>query len=598
MSEEEPKKHNWIPKVTLKRKHIKKHIKKAEGATVRHANKFVIKRWSNIRDVQRSVVLWIFTLGLLILSTGLQLTWNQHSYQTTTPDVGTTYAEAVLGPVDTLNPIYASSSAERSASYLIFSSLLKYDRSGHLGYDLASDIKVENSNMKYVVTVRSDARWQDGAPLTAEDVVFTVDLLKNPVVRAVDSGWSDIGVKLVNKSTVEFTLSSTYAAFEHALTFPVLPKHLLKDVAPMNIRENKFSQNPVGSGPFKLGIVQNSESNPNNKVLNMTRSDDYYGAKPRLLHIQLHTYENTDGIVNALTQKVVNAAVGLSSVDLDRVSAKNYVLTAQSIQSGVYAFFNTKSNLLKDTALRRALQMATDPRAIIDKLPIGTRKLDFPLLGNQISNASFAPVVPDQTGAKSALQSNGWVLNARGIREKGGVELKLSVVTIKNSELERVLEILVGQWRAVGISVETKTVDPSDTSRPEGQSTLQTRNYDVLVRQINIGSDPDVYAYWHSSQATQQGLNFSNYANPISDDALLSARARVEPALRNAKYVTFVKQWLSDVPAVGLYQSTIDYVASKNTHTFNKSNTLVSSVDRYADVVDWSVGNRTVYKTP
>ena len=130
------------------------------------------------------------------------------------------------------------------------------------------------------------------------------------------------------------------------------------------------------------------------------------------------------------------------------------------------------------------------------------------------------------------------------------------------------------------------------------QNILQPRNFDVLLYQLNIGADPDVYAYWHSSQASMQGQNYSNYSNAISDDALNSARARTEPDLRNAKYITFAKQWLADVPAIGLYQSTTQYVVSRNAHSFDNSNILISPVDRYSDVLNWSVGNSNVYKTP
>ena len=115
---------------------------------------------------------------------------------------------------------------------------------------------------------------------------------------------------------------------------------------------------------------------------------------------------------------------------------------------------------------------------------------------------------------------------------------------------------------------------------------------------MNIGADPDVYAYWHSSQVSPKGSNFSNYSNAISDDALSSARSRVEPELRNAKYITFAKQWLADVPAIGLYQSTVQYVHSRNVRSFKDSTVLVSSIDRYSNILDWSVGNRSVYKTP
>ena len=169
---------------------------------------------------------------------------------------------------------------------------------------------------------------------------------------------------------------------------------------------------------------------------------------------------------------------------------------------------------------------------------------------------------------------------------------------MKGSEFESVLEILSNQWRAVGVDVETKVVDLSDITQNVVQNILQPRNYDVLIYQLDIGADPDVYAYWDSTQMTSNGLNYSNYSNIISDDALTSARSRVEPDIRNAKYITFVKQWINDVPAICLYQSTIQYVYSNSVHALDESNILISSVDRYSDILRWSVGDKTVYKTP
>jgi peptide/nickel transport system substrate-binding protein len=205
----------------------------------------------------------------------------------------------------------------------------------------------------------------------------------------------------------------------------------------------------------------------------------------------------------------------------------------------------------------------------------------------------------DPKAAAAILDAAGWKLEG-ATRKKSGVELKLNVVTTKDSDYERVLEELVGQWRKLGIVVSTLVVDPSDPSQHVTQDILQRRNYDVLLYQLTIGADPDVYAYWHSSQASpnKSGFNFSNYANAISDDALTSARSRLEPNLRNAKYLAFAKQWIADVPAIGLYQSTIQYVSAKNVTPFASSNSLVSPVDRYSDVLYWSDDSRTVFKTP
>ena len=587
-----------LPKVSFNKRTITNRMRKAEGATIRHAHKFIIKRWSNVREVQWHIIGWVLAMGLLIAATGLQLMWYQNSYRTLTPANDGTYAEAVLGPVNTLNPLFANTSAEQSASYLMFSSLLRYDKTGHLNYDLANNIIINDTNTIYTISIRSDAKWHDGASLTARDIAFTIGLMKNPNVRTTITGWKDISVKVINDTTIQFTLPSTYAAFEHALTFPVVPEHILGKITPSNIHENSFSQNPIGSGPFKFSFVQNVDTNSSRKVIYMDRNENYYGGTTKLARFQLHAYNTSDEIIRALTLNEVNAAADLSPADMVHIDSKRYIISSNPIQSGVYAIFNTKSALLNDVALRRALQLATDTKAIRDKLPVAALALDLPFTGNQLTGDVPKPPQYNLASAKKILDDTGWKLNSKGVREKDGKELKLSVVTVKDSEFEHVLEALSGQWHALGITVETKVIDPTDMTQNVVQTILQPRNFDVLLYQLNIGADPDVYAYWHSSQATPQGSNFSNYSNIISDDALASARARVEPGLRNAKYITFAKQWLTDVPAVGLYQSTAEYVISRNVNSFNNSDILISPIDRYSDVLNWSVGSRSVYKTP
>jgi peptide/nickel transport system substrate-binding protein len=598
MADDKRKLWNRLPKPNVNKKIIKRRMRKVESATIRHAHKFIVKRLDNVREVQRNVVIWVLILGLLIAATGLQLMWNQQTYQTTAPANDGTYAEAVLGPVETLNPLFAKTSAEQSASYLMFSRLFKYDTTGHLGYDLASDIKINDTKTIYTVTIKPDVKWHDGTKLTAKDVAFTVDLMKDPATRTADVGWSGVTTKLINDITIEFVLQSTYAAFSDALTFPIVPQHILGKVAPAAIRENSFSQNPIGSGPFKLNLVQDIDTKSGRKVVYLARNDDYYSGTAILDHFQLHVYDTNDAIIDALSLNKVTAAAGLSPIDIQDVNMNRYNVTVEPIQSGVYAIINTKSNFLSDIGLRKALQSATNASAIIKKLPNGTPAMWLPFTTDQLSGDIPSAPVYDSTVAKKLLDDSGWKLNSKNVREKDGKELKLSVVTIKNSEFEHVLELLADQWRQLGIIIETKVIDLNDKTQNQVQSILQPRNFDVLLYQINIGADPDVYAYWHSSQTSLLGSNYSNYSISIIDDALISARARLESNLRNAKYLTLARQWLVDAPAIGLYQSTIQYVTSRNAQSFNKSDVLISPIDRYSDVLDWSVGSREVYKTP
>ena len=597
MEEGKPGRWQRLQKLSFNRKDLTRRMRRAEGVTIRHARKFIFHRLDNVREVRRHIIMWVVAVGVLIGASGLQLMWYQHNYQTAAAASNGTYAEAVLGPLNTLNPLFASDSAEESASQLLFSRLLSYDTTGHLSNDLASKVVVDGSGKVYTVTIRPDARWSDGIHLTAKDIIFTVGLLQNPAVHSTITGWNNISVKMIDDMTVSFTLPAIYAAFEHALTFPILPEHILSGVAPNALRENDFSTNPVGSGPFKLRFIQNIDVTGGHRIVHMERNADYYKGASVLERFQLLIYATSDEIIKALTSGEVNAASDLSATDVAQINQAHYVVRNSPIQSGVYAILNTTSATLQDKAVRQALQVGTDTAAIRKDLTPGTPALDLPFTNGQLTGDVPKAPAYNLAAAQKILNDDGWKLDGT-TRKKDGISLKLNIVTTKDTDYERVLETLAGQWRTLGITVNTLVVNPADASQGFVQNILQPRTYDVLLYQLTIGADPDVYAYWHSSQIGVQGLNFSNYANAISDDALASARSRLEPELRNNKYLTFAHEWLADVPAIGLYQSTMHYVYSTSASPYKDTNVLVSPLDRYADVQYWSVGTSLVFKTP
>ncbi len=572
-------------------------MKKAEGATVKHARRFVVKRWGNFREVRRNIGLWVLTIGIIIGATGVQMWWYQDSYRTSANASGGTYAEAVLGPVETLNPIFAKSSAEESAGELLFSRLLNYDTTGNLNYDLAETMKVSEDQKTYTIAIRPDARWSDGRYVRARDVVFTVHLLQNPATRSTLTGWNDVRIKQIDERTVAFELPAIYAAFPHALRFlPILPEHVLRDVEPSQMRENTFSANPLGSGPFTMRLSQDIDRTQGRKIIHLAQNMGYYRGVSKLNRIQLHVYKDTDSIKRALATSEVNAASDLSILGAASVNEERYDVDNYPTNSGVYALLNTLSPILQDQKVRQALQAGTDTQAVRSAISKSLPELYLPILASQVEGQLPEAPKYNRDRAGQLLDEAGWKLDGT-VRKKDGQPFSLTVVTTKNTDFERALEVISRQWRELGIAITTSIVDPNDLSQNVAQDILQPRRYDVLLYQLTIGGDPDVYAYWHSSQASG-GFNLSNYRNTIADEALLSARSRVEPALRGAKYVTFTRQWLNDVPAIGLYQATAQYVHTQPVHAVNEGATLSSSVDRYQSVLYWTVGSRSVYRTP
>ena len=598
---DEQRERGWrqFDRLSFDSKKMSKRMKKAEGATTRHAHKFIVNRLDNIRSVRRQIIGWLVLVGCMVAAVGLQLMWFQQSYLAKAADPGGTYAEASLGPIDTLNPLFAASSAEVAASHLMFSSLYTYDKTGHLSGDVAQDIQVDPTGMIYTVKLRPGVSWHDGTLLTAKDVAFTVNLIKNPETRSpLRVNWQEVTVRALDDMTVQFQLPATYAAFPFALTFAVLPQHILKDVLPGAIRENSFSRAPVGSGPFSFRLLQTADASTGHKVVHMTASENYYKGTPKLNRFEIHAYNTQEDIMRALKTGEVSAASDVSSNSVDRINKHNYHATSHPVNSGVYTLFNVTNPILKDPVVRQALQQGTDTQAIRKELPGNAPALDLPFVSGQLTGDDVPHAAPvNVKNAEALLDGAGWKL-VGGVRQKEAQKLTLKITTTKNDEYEKVLELLAGQWRRLGVSVTTEVIDTTNPSINFVQNTLQPRNYDVLLYELLIGADPDVYAYWHSSQGGMSGYNFSNYNNQTADTALASARSSLSSELRNAKYKTFARQWLKDVPAIGLYQPVAQYISSNHSRSIDDNTKLVSASDRYADVLYWSVNEKSVYKTP
>ena len=585
-------------KLRLGYKLLALRVKHAEGATQRHASRFILRRIENVRLVMTEIMIWLAAIALLIAGLGIQYSWNSQGSKKDGAKSGGVYVEGVIGNISTLNPLLAASEPEQAASRLLFSSLYNYDVTGALHTDLAESMTVKDDKV-YTIKLRN-AVWHDGKKLTAEDVVYTINLIKNPQVRSpLRVNWLDISARAIDDSTVEFMLPAVYAGFSHALTFPVIPKHILQTVSPSSMREADFSSNPVGSGPFAVKRVQTSESTSSTDVVRMEPNTKYYGAVSTLSRLELRAYGNESLLVKAVNSGEVSAASGLSLSAADNIKSKQYSTKHWLLNKGVYLLMNNRSQTLQDARVRQALRYATDTSSIRATVGDNVARLDTPILQSQI--AQRLPVAPDYNldKAKALLKEAGWTYNQGQWKGKDGRPLAVAVTTSSGrDEYKKIVDALKQQWSKLGVDVQLREIDTSSTTTSFVQSVLQPRDYDALLYELELGADPDVFAYWHSSQASASGYNFANYSNRTVDNDLVGGRSRTNSALRAAKYIQFVNQWLNDAPAIGLYQSVGSYVLNNGASIVEPRGSLNTMNDRYADVTTWSTGKASVYKTP
>lgn len=596
----EDQKKGWrkFRELKVDRRRLTRRAKKVSTATQRHAHRFIIRRIENVRLVSRQVITWLVLVGMVVAGMGIQLIWNQRSFMAEARAEGGVYVEGVVGPLNTLNPLYTMTSADASVTRLIFSSLYDYDTTGTLRQDVATGMKIGEDGRTYTVTMRDGVKWHDGEKLTAYDVTFTIKTIKNAAVRSpLRVNWIDVDVKAVDDTTLVFTLPSTYAAFSHALTFPILPEHLLAGVAPAALRESTFSQEPVGSGPFVFRRLQAADAISRHRTVHLAANQQYYRGTPKLARFELQVFEDEANLLSAIKTGEVSGASHLSPTVVGTIG-KQYNVTPVALNSGVYLIFNTTNPVLRDKTVRKALQLGTNTAALRKGVGGGMPTLDLPVLPSQLTGTQLphAPAV-DLNKANAMLQEAGWQLKG-SVRIKDGQTLSITLTTSKKGEYEKVAQLVKEQWQKLGVAVQVRVIDATSASSVFVQNTLQGRNFDVLLYELAIGADPDVYAYWHSSQIGQTGYNFASYSNAIADASLASARTRLEPALRVAKYKTFAEQWLEDAPAIGLYQSVVEYVTNKNVRAVRSDAQLVTEADRYANILYWTVNRSTVYKTP
>lgn len=595
----EAKRPSWrrFQKLKLSKKVLARRAKKLEKGTVRHAHRFVTNRLNRLVQVRRQIFGWLALVIILMLVSVAQWTLFRDAFMQSAPADGGTYSEGVLGPLETLNPLYARSSAEKSAARLLFASLYHYDTTGNLKGDIASGVKVSDDEKTYTVSLRQDVKWSDGTPLTAHDVAFTANLLRNPAARSEIAGWQSVRKAMaLNDWTVQFELPAAYAPFMHALTFPVVSQKALSGVNPAELREHAYSTTPVTSGPFTLKLVQNSANAlGTKKIVHMVANRSYHRGAPKLERFHLYAYASPDDIARGLTINEIIATPEL----LHSEQQERYTHQSHSLNHGVYALFNNGANSpLQSRQLRQALSRSVNQGVLRQKLPIQSGQLDGPILASQLQRKLPSLPVDDIAKAKVLLDEAGWKL-VSGERQKDGAPLKLRMVTLKNPLHEAMAKQLALIWKTeLGVATEVRVIDPADTTQDVLQTVLRPRQFDVLVYDLALGGDPDSYAYWHSSQANERGLNFANYNSAVADDALSGGRAKRSARQRDEKYQAFVRHWQADAPALPLYQPYMKYTRLPSVQAMPQSQHPVSPADRYASVLYWSVRESSVYKTP
>jgi len=577
----------WRRRVRRSRRQVEDMGVQAED----HIDKHFFRKLGRLANVRRFVIVWVLLIVLILGALVAQTRALDSHYLTAKPVSGGIYSEGILGTFTNANPLYATSQVDSSVAKLIFSGLLKYDQNHQLVGDLAQRWTVDEHGTHYIVYLRKDLKWQDGEPLTADDVVFTYQSIQNPDAKSpLASSYQGVTVEAINPTTVKFTIPNPLGPFPYSLTNGIVPKHLLSGISPSQLRSVSFNtSDPVGSGPFKWAAIDVSGDTPETREeqIGLEPNDLYYAGKPKLDRFIIRTFHDQKRLEDSFSKQELTAAAGLPDVPQGTKEDSNLGEYNVPLLSEVLVFFRTSQDILKDTAVRKALTMATNTGSVINSIgyPVVPANEPF-LMSSYAYDKNLQQLSFNQAQAAAALDAAGWKQTPSGIRSKDGKPLTFQLYLQDEKEYQTVAGKLKEQWKAVGVDVEL--VARSDVDL---QNTINSHSYDALLYGIQLGADPDVFAYWHSSQANVLSgtrLNFSEYKSTVADNSLEAGRTRTDPTIRAIKYRPFLEAWRTDAPAVALYQPRFLYLTHGKLFGFNPHG-LAADTDRYANVNNWMI---------
>ncbi len=542
--------------------------------TINYLNRHIFGSWQKLGKVRWTFLAWIFIVMVSLWGTIWQLQGSGLSSQIEKPVRGGLYREAILGQAKSINPLFPESSASADVSSLVFSGLTKINGRREIMPDLAERWDISSDRKVYTFFLRPNLVWQDGVKLTTQDIAFTIDRVKNPDTRSTFApNWSGVEYTIVDDRTIRFNLPSSYGNFLSNTTLGIVPKHKLEIVTPSNMRSSEFNQKPVGSGPYKLNLLEVDST-----VIDLVANEKYYIHEPYIPKIRIELFQEQNQMVDALIRRQVDAISQVSPSDVSTVEKIEGIINHRiGLPAYVGAFFNLSSPVLSNLALRQALAYSVDRDAIVKDILKGEGVQSYYPI--PAGFAGFNPLAAkyDFDYAKAKELFSAPVTTKQSIR----------IVTLDNQVYKNVANYLAESWRKLGLNVEVIAAGSVELQ----QNYIRSRNYDVLLYGQNLGVDSDVYSFWHSSQISDPGLNVSLYKNSDVDKFLEAGRLAKDPVYKASRYSAFVEQWAKDLPAVVLYSPYYNYPQSELIAGFD-ANKIAEPSNRFYNIYDWYIKPR------
>lgn len=508
----------------------------------------------------------------------------QFSFET--PAFGGILKEGITGAPRFINPVLAQTDADRDLVSLMYSGLLRYDENGSPIPALADKVEILDDGLTYKIILKEKLYWSNGEKLTADDVVFTIGLAKNPQLQSPRrASWEGVEIEKLDDNTVLFTLKKPYAPFLENLTLGILPKHIWEQVPISQFPLVELNINPVGAGPYKLTSVS-KDSIGSISAISLEANKYFAFGRPNIKSIEIKFYRNEENIASDLKNGVLDSAGGLSpkyAEELKNISGEKISIKSIGLQRIIAVFLN--QSLKKDFAsitTRQALDKSVDKNLLVTNILNGYGEIVAGPLPKNIFSAN---------ASSTTIAQSFNLEEAKKLLSKQKTQISFTMTTAQIPELVETAEMLKEMWSKAGINVEIKTFNLSDLE----QLVIGPRRYEAfLYGEEVIGQTPDPFAFWHSSQRAHPGYNIALYANTNVDKLLENVRSAQDKEKRTKIYSDIQSEIIKDMPAIFLFSPSYVYAVPSNLGGIDIKNINTGS-ERFSTVYKWYLEKHYVW---
>jgi len=559
------------------------------------------KRWLQFNRREKILSL-VFTLGFFV---GLILLFIFLVNQITAPipKIGGKWRIAIVGEPRFINPVLnQNNDVDRNLEELVYNGLYKIDGRGGLIPDLADHEEISPDGKIYNIFLKEGVLWHDGEELTADDIVFTIETIQNSDYQSpLRLNWQGVAVEKLNKYLVRFTLKNPYEPFLQNLTLKILPKHIWENIEPGNFPLAQYNLKPIGTGPY---LFEKFQKNDSGKILSYTLESNrrYFAGEPNLKTVIYYFFDDFNQALKSLLRHQVDSLINLANNQANLLAHKNQWQIKKLILPRYYAiFFNTtKNQITADKKVREALALAINKPLLIEKILNNQAELINTPIGQGIFG--YQPELNknefDLNRARQILSEENWQdKNQNGIlektypKQKTETELTITITLPDNQQLQKVAEFIKDNWTQLGVKTELKILPLTDLEK----NAIRPRNYEALLFGNIIGQDPDLFAFWHSSQVNDPGLNLTLYQNQKLDSLLEETRQINNQSKRLENLKAIQNILLTDRPAIFLYNPYYLFAETKKIKG-QQINIANYPSERLSDIHNWYFYTRRVFK--